>query len=177
LKWVLQIFENQKYFRGDMMKDIIYIAAFFAVFAMPLDAGLFVDVETGSVFIGKNDVRIPANYGTSFSLTGVMGNNPWYFIRARAGWTINDQHSIFVLAASLQIDYKGASSRYMLFRTGFFCPMLPLLQLLSLTHTDSPTGTISLEMILSSSESALRGISAMRLCGLTAWGKKPPGLT
>ncbi|HNW30404.1 MAG TPA: hypothetical protein PKN50_18150, partial [Spirochaetota bacterium] len=70
------------------MKKLIYTALVISLLAVPLQAGPFLDLETGPVFTGLNDVRIPGRYGTRFSLPGVLGNEPWYFIRARAGWTI-----------------------------------------------------------------------------------------
>jgi hypothetical protein len=109
-----------------MIKNVFYIALLTMFFSSPLYAGPFVDLETGPVFTGKNDARIPGNYGTRLSLPGVLGNNPWYFVRAKAGWTIKDRHTIYVLAAPLKIDYEGASSRYVLFRNRIFFPYAPV---------------------------------------------------
>jgi hypothetical protein len=108
------------------MKLFFYIAIAISFLAVPLQAGPFLDLETGPVFTGLNDARIPGNYGTRLSLPGVLGNEPWYFIRARAGWTIKEQHSLYVLAAPLKIDYEGTSSRFIVFRNRLFFPLTPI---------------------------------------------------
>jgi hypothetical protein len=94
--------------------------------AGPLAAGPYLDIETGPVFTGYNDVRIPGKYGTRLSLPGVLGSKPWYFIRARAGYAIKEQHNISFLAAPLSIDYRGRSSRPLLFKNRFFFPGVPI---------------------------------------------------
>jgi hypothetical protein len=108
------------------MKSISYAIIAISILTLPLKAGPFIDLETGPVFTGYNDARIPGNYGTRFSLPGVLGNEPWYFIRARAGWTIKEQHTISILAAPLRIDYQGNSSRFIIFRNRIFFPRAPI---------------------------------------------------
>ncbi|MBN2160880.1 MAG: hypothetical protein JW807_15935 [Spirochaetes bacterium] len=108
------------------MKQIILISTLFFFASLPLWAGPFIDLENGPVFTGYNDARIPGNYGTRFSLPGTLGNEARYYIRARAGWTIKDRHTIFVLAAPLSIQYDGNSSRFLLFRQRIFLPIAPL---------------------------------------------------
>jgi len=108
------------------MNKFFYILALLAILAMPLDAVPFIDLETGPVFTGKNDARIPGNYGSNLSFPGVLGNEPWFYVRAKAGWSIADRHTIYVLAAPLKVDYKGASSRYLYFRNRIFFPYAPM---------------------------------------------------
>ena len=48
-----------------------------------------------------------------------------YFIRSRAGWVIQDRHSISVLAAPLKIEYAGSPSRFLVFRHRIFFPAVP----------------------------------------------------
>ncbi len=109
-----------------MKKLIYYIVTAITLLAVPLQAGPFLDLETGPVFTGMNDVKIPGNYGTQFSMPGVLGNEPWYFIRAKVGWTIKERHSLYFLAAPLKIDYEGTSSRYILFKNRIFYPYVPI---------------------------------------------------
>jgi hypothetical protein len=92
----------------------------------PLSAGPFIDLETGPVFTGLNDARINGRYGTRLSLPGTFNNEAWYFIRAKAGWTIKDRHTIYVLAAPLKIDYQGNATRFILFRNRIFFPYSPV---------------------------------------------------
>jgi len=108
------------------MKKLIYTALVMSLLAVPLQAGPFLDLETGPVFTGLNDVRIPGRYGTRFSLPGVLGNEPWYFIRARAGWTIKERHNLYVLAAPLKIDYEGRPSSFLFFKNRVFLPLTPI---------------------------------------------------
>ncbi len=107
------------------MNIFFYILVLLAILVAPLAAGPFIDLETGPVFTGKNDARIPGNYGTNLSLPGVFGNEPWFFVRAKAGWCIKDRHTIYVLAAPLKIDYAGGSSRFIWFRNRIFFPYAP----------------------------------------------------
>lgn len=108
------------------MKTIFFALILSIIAAVPLMAGPFLDLETGPVFTGMNDVRIPGRYGTRLSLTGTLNNSPWYFIRARAGYTIKERHNIFVLAAPLKIDYEGKPDRFIVFRNRLFFPGIPL---------------------------------------------------
>lgn len=108
------------------MKQYIVPVLFLFFLAHPLAAGPYLDLETGPLFTGFNDVRIPGKYGTRLSLPGVLGSKPWYFIRIRAGYAIKEQHNISFLAAPLSIDYKGKSSRPLLFKNRFFFPWVPI---------------------------------------------------
>ncbi|HOD14647.1 MAG TPA: hypothetical protein PK307_06180 [Spirochaetota bacterium] len=104
------------------MKLFCYASLLTAAISLPLQAGPFLDVETGPVFTGKNDAKINGEYGTPFSFTGVLRTNPWYFLRVRAGYTIKDRHTISLLAAPLKIESEGSSDRFLLFRQRLFLP-------------------------------------------------------
>ncbi|MDM7987063.1 MAG: hypothetical protein QUS13_07005 [Smithella sp.] len=108
------------------MKRNILTAFIMLLAAFPVYAGPFIDFENGLVVTGLNDARIPGNYGTRFSLPGTLGNEPSYYIRAKAGWTIKERHNIFILAAPLQIHYDGNSSRFLIFKQRIFFPIAPL---------------------------------------------------
>ncbi|MBN1496864.1 MAG: hypothetical protein JXA07_08865 [Spirochaetes bacterium] len=107
------------------MKHIAFSIGILAL-SLPLYAGPFMDVETGPVFTGKNDARISGRYGTRFSLTGTLWNRPSPYIRARVGWTIKERHTITFLAAPLNVEYYGTSSRYLLFRNRLIVPHAPV---------------------------------------------------
>ncbi len=72
-----------------------------------LSAQAFVDVESGAVFTGYCEVRIPGTTGTKFSLTDDLKANPTAFIRVRAGYTIKSRHTIFALYAPLTVKSEG----------------------------------------------------------------------
>ncbi len=107
------------------MKYLVYIAALLAL-ALPLQAGPFMDMEAGPVFTGSNDARISGKFGTRFSLPGTLGNRTSPYIRARAGWTIKDRHTISFLAAPLNVEYYGTSSRFLVFRNRLIVPHAPV---------------------------------------------------
>lgn len=67
----------------------------------------FLDVETGFVVTGYNDVRIPGEGGTFFSLKDDLNAKPDLFYRIRAGYTFGDRHTISVLFAPLTIKSEG----------------------------------------------------------------------
>ena len=96
------------------------------IFSVQVYAGVFLDAETGAVFSGMNDVRIPGNYGSRVSLTGVLKTGPSYFVRARAGVEFMERHAVTFLAAPLSIESRGRSSRPVFFYGGFYPPGLPL---------------------------------------------------
>jgi hypothetical protein len=108
------------------MKLVPLMILIITLASLPLNAGPFLDVETGPVFTGKNDAKIDGAYGTPFSFTGVLNTEPWYFIRVRAGYTIKDRHTISLLAAPLKIESRGSSSRFILFRQRLFFPGTPI---------------------------------------------------
>jgi hypothetical protein len=68
----------------------------------------FVDFETGGVFPGYNDVRIPGNAGTRFSLTDDLTSESALFFRLRAGFRFHPRHTLTVLFAPLSISGSGS---------------------------------------------------------------------
>jgi opacity protein-like surface antigen len=81
--------------------------------ASTTQAAWLLDLETGSVSVGKADVRIPnSSLGTPFSmLDDIGGESVQAFGRARITWEINDRHVISALAAPLELDFAGTLDR------------------------------------------------------------------
>ncbi len=73
-------------------------------------AQTFIDLETGVVNTGYNNVRIPGDSGTLFSLKTDLKAEPSAFIRLRAGYTIGKRHTISVLYAPLKLNSSGVST-------------------------------------------------------------------
>ncbi len=73
-------------------------------------AQVFIDVESGIVFAGYNDVRIPGDGGTRFSLTDDLKSQDDWFYRLRGGFTINKRHTISLLYAPLTVKSAGSLS-------------------------------------------------------------------
>lgn len=73
-------------------------------------AQTFIDLETGAVFTGYNNVRIPGDSGTLFSLKTDLKAKPSAFIRLRAGYTIGTRHTISILYAPLKVNSSGVAT-------------------------------------------------------------------
>lgn len=74
----------------------------------PLD-GWFLDGEVGMAFSSYNDVRIPGDAGTEFSLTEDFETDPAIVFRLRAGRTLGERHHLSLLAAPLRLEAEGAA--------------------------------------------------------------------
>jgi len=71
----------------------------------------FVDIETGVVFSGYNDVQIPRSTGTQISLSKELKTDPAQFFRLRLSYTINKKHTISALYAPLKLHGSGQLDR------------------------------------------------------------------
>ena len=76
--------------------------------------GLF-NFETGAVFTGYNDIRIPGNQGTLFSFKDELTSKPAFFFRLRATYIINSRHTLSLLYAPLTTKAEGSVPRDVLF--------------------------------------------------------------
>lgn len=73
------------------------------------------DLETGAVFSGYNDVRIPGDRGTLFSLSEELQSDPVVFYRIRVFYDINPRHHLGALFAPLTINSTGQLNRDLIF--------------------------------------------------------------
>jgi hypothetical protein len=71
-------------------------------------AGPFVDVEQGVAWSGYNDVRIPGDAGTRFSLHDDLSPRATPYQRVRVGATLGERHTVFLFYAPLRITARGA---------------------------------------------------------------------
>ncbi|MEW6411935.1 MAG: hypothetical protein AB1483_05610 [Candidatus Zixiibacteriota bacterium] len=69
------------------------------------------DFETAYVMPGYNDVRIPGNTGTEFSLSKDLDAQSRFVGRIRLTYYAGEKHSLSVLAAPLRIDSEGNIDR------------------------------------------------------------------
>ena len=65
------------------------------------------DLETGAVATGYNNVRIPGDEGTLFSLKDDLISKTEFFFRLRANYTIKSRHTLSLLYAPLETVSKG----------------------------------------------------------------------
>jgi hypothetical protein len=66
------------------------------------------DLETGVVFTGYNDVRIPGDEGTLFSLKEDLSANTKMYYRIKVNYTIKSRHTLSVLFAPLTTTSDGS---------------------------------------------------------------------
>jgi hypothetical protein len=104
------------------MKSKIYLIVCLLLHcaASELLAGGFIDVEAGAAFTGYNDVQIPSDSGSRFSLADEIVSSPAVILRARGGLTMAGRHSIFILAAPLTVRGTGTLERDITFQGEIF---------------------------------------------------------
>ena len=78
-------------------------------------AGWSFEPEIGVAFPYSNDVRIPGQGGTDFSLTDELTPEKEFVWRVRLGTRFGDKHLLSVLAAPLRLQSNGYTSRPVLF--------------------------------------------------------------
>lgn len=83
------------------------------------------EVEGGPFWLSRNDVRIPNETGTEFSLVDVVGNGPWGAVRVEFDFDINDRHGFRVIAAPLRIEDTGSLASPVDFAGQTFAPGVP----------------------------------------------------
>ncbi|MFO7369587.1 MAG: hypothetical protein R6X09_04880 [Bacteroidales bacterium] len=87
---------------------------------------VFLDLESGVVFSGYNDVRIPGDQGTLFSLSEELDASPKVFYRVRAGYTFGTRHNLSVLYAPFEVKSDGSLNRDLTFEGVIFPAGTPL---------------------------------------------------
>jgi len=86
-----------------------------------VNAQAIIDFETGAVFTGYNDVRIPGDKGTLFSLKDDLKAKTKIFYRLRASYTIKSRHTFSLLYAPLETKSEGSLPNDIFFE-GFVFP-------------------------------------------------------
>ena len=81
-----------------------------------------IELEAGPVWQTRNDVRIPNETGTEFSLVDVVGKGPSAAFRVEAAFDINERHGFRVIVAPLEIEDNGTIDDEVLFAGGKFEP-------------------------------------------------------
>lgn len=84
------------------------------------------DIESGLATSGYNDLRIPGNTGTKFSLSSDLKIDPTVFWRARISHTFGDKHTLSVLAAPLRLEATGRLGKDISFSGGEFAVNTPV---------------------------------------------------
>lgn len=92
------------------MRKICIFVIFVLIFISREVAGasLKLDFESGPVFITKNDVKLPNDTGTKFSLTQDLKTDASMYFRGRLIYVIGKRHNLSFLAAPLRVGPKGS---------------------------------------------------------------------
>jgi len=98
----------------------------FTILVPPVFSQVQLDIETGVVFSGYNDVRIPGNGGTLFSLSEELEADPGIFYRIRVFYDFNTRHHLGALFAPLSINSTGQLDRDLIFEGETFPANTPL---------------------------------------------------
>ena len=86
----------------------------------------FVDLETGLAISGYNDVQIPRDTGTKFSLSRDLKTDPGFFFRLRLGYRLGSKHTLSVLVAPLSLNASGNIDKSIRFNGEEFPANIPL---------------------------------------------------
>jgi len=112
-----------------MRKELSILVVFFMFFLSLLPkayAQWFIDLETGLVSSGYNNVRIPGDTGTDFSLSKDLKTDPSLFIRFSLGYQIAPRHSLSILIAPLSVKASGRVDKEIKFFEEDFPPNIQL---------------------------------------------------
>jgi hypothetical protein len=83
------------------------------------------EFEGNPLWLSRNDVRIPGDTGTEFSLVDVIGKGPYGAFRVEAAFNINERHGFRAVLAPLQIVDTGTLGETVFFAGETFDPGVP----------------------------------------------------
>jgi hypothetical protein len=73
------------------------------------------ELEAGGVWLARNDVQIPNETGTRFSLQELIGAGPSVLTRAELGWNVNPRHALRLVYAPVRVERSGTPTVDLLF--------------------------------------------------------------
>ncbi|RPH32042.1 MAG: hypothetical protein EHM93_11130 [Bacteroidales bacterium] len=91
-----------------IFKVVIITVLLFSFKVNDINAQANIDLETGLVTTGYNDVRIPGDIGTLFSLKDDLTAKSKIYYRLRASYTIKSRHTLSLLYAPLEVKSEGS---------------------------------------------------------------------
>lgn len=112
-----------------MKKPIMSLAAsvlFMLLASAPSFGQWFVDFENGLALPGYNDVQIPRDTGTLFSLSEDLETDPGYFFRLRLGFQWKSRHTLSLFASPFSLRAAGSVAEELAFFDEVFGPNVPL---------------------------------------------------
>ena len=93
-----------------LLSATLFTIIFFSL-TSHVNAQANIDIESGAVFTGYNNVKISGDAGTLFSLKTDLNAKPNAFIRIRAGYKIKSRHTISLLYAPLIVKSNGTTNK------------------------------------------------------------------
>ena len=92
-----------------------FLLLFLSINILRVNGQASFDLESGAVGTGYNNVRIPGDEGTLFSLKNDLIAKTEFFYRLRFNYTIKSRHTLSLLYAPLETVSKGKVSYDILF--------------------------------------------------------------
>jgi len=86
----------------------------------------FADFENGLALSGYNDIAIPGDGGTRFSLSEDLKTDPAYFFRVRLGYQWKSRHTLSVFASPFRLRAAGSVDKDVFFFEETFRANVPL---------------------------------------------------
>jgi hypothetical protein len=112
--------------RADKIAVILFLLTLFAGMANAQEFERFaIEVEGGPVWQTRNDVRIPPDTGTEFSIVDLIGKGPSGAFRVEAAFNFNERHGLRAVVAPLQIESTGTPDEAIFFAGGSFASGVP----------------------------------------------------
>jgi len=79
-------------------------------------AQIGIDVESGILGTTYNNIRIPGDTGTKFSLCDDLEDDPTFFYRLRLNYLLKEKHFFSLLYAPLTIESSGSLDKDLIYR-------------------------------------------------------------
>jgi hypothetical protein len=93
--------------KNKFLLPVTFFVAILSFNVFSLNGQASFDLETGAVGSGYNNVRIPGDQGTLFSLKNDLDSKTEIFFRVRVNYTINTRHTFSLLYAPLETVSNG----------------------------------------------------------------------
>lgn len=102
------------------MKNFTSILILTMICAQTIFAQFSVDAENGIIGTTYNNIRVPGDTGTKFSLCDELEDENQYFYRIRLNYTLKEKHFFSLLYAPLTIESSGRFDKDVIYRDAVF---------------------------------------------------------
>ncbi len=98
-----------------LILSVLYTALMLSFDVLSLQGQFLIDLEAGAAGTGYNDVRIPGDQGTRFSLKDDLTPKTEFYYRIRTGYTIKNRHTLSLLYSPFETVSTGIVPKDILF--------------------------------------------------------------